>query len=143
MVRRLEARLRDAGRGCITLLMSEIFPAKLALFPDVDAWVQVACPRLSVDWGTEFSKPLLTPYELCALLGEAPLPETEYPTDFYAYDSLGDWTPNHGKGVRRARPAAAAAPATLASACSCHALKSCPNATCCTADTEAAPPATG
>lgn len=27
-------------------------------------WVQIACPRLSVDWGTAFSKPLLSPYEV-------------------------------------------------------------------------------
>jgi len=24
---------------------------------------QVACPRLSIDWGTHFAAPLLTPYE--------------------------------------------------------------------------------
>lgn len=27
-------------------------------------WVQIACPRLSIDWGTAFSKPLLSPYEV-------------------------------------------------------------------------------
>lgn len=35
-------------------------------------WVQVACPRLSIDWGLAFDKPLLTPYEVslrfCGLL---------------------------------------------------------------------------
>ena len=25
-----------------------------------DAWVQLACPRLSIDWGMAFSKPLIT-----------------------------------------------------------------------------------
>lgn len=29
-------------------------------------WVQIACPRLSIDWGTAFSKPLLSPYEVHA-----------------------------------------------------------------------------
>ncbi|CAN4097852.1 unnamed protein product [Withania somnifera] len=29
----------------------------------VDAWIQIACPRLSVDWGDAFRKPLLTPFE--------------------------------------------------------------------------------
>lgn len=37
--------------------------AQLALFDDVDAWIQIACPRLSIDWGYAFDKPLLTPYE--------------------------------------------------------------------------------
>ena len=37
--------------------------SQLASFTDVDAWIQVACPRLSLDWGEGFSAPLLTPYE--------------------------------------------------------------------------------
>lgn len=48
----------------------QVFPAKLALFHGVEAWVQVACPRLSIDWGTAFAKPLLTPYEALVCLGE-------------------------------------------------------------------------
>ncbi len=40
-------------------------PAKLAaLSHGVDAWVQIACPRLSIDWGEGFSKPTLNPYEV-------------------------------------------------------------------------------
>jgi len=37
--------------------------------------VQVACPRLSIDWGTAFAKPLLTPYEALVCLGETPWKE--------------------------------------------------------------------
>ena len=37
-------------------------PSSAACFPP--RWVQVACPRLSIDWGEAFSKPLLTPYEV-------------------------------------------------------------------------------
>jgi len=34
------------------VLISEISPARVELFEDsVDAWVQIACPRLSVEWG--------------------------------------------------------------------------------------------
>jgi len=53
----------------VTLLLSEIFPGKLELFTDVECWVQVACPRLSIDWGQAYSKPLLTPYEAEVALG--------------------------------------------------------------------------
>lgn len=28
------------------------------------SWVQIACPRLSIDWGMAFEKPLLSPYEV-------------------------------------------------------------------------------
>merc|ERR1711908_251909 len=38
----------------MTLLMSDVDPARLALFTSVGAWVQVACPRLSIDWGSAF-----------------------------------------------------------------------------------------
>jgi hypothetical protein len=36
----------------------------------VDAWVQIACPRLSVDWGHFFDKPVLTSYELEVAMGQ-------------------------------------------------------------------------
>ena len=54
----------------ITILLSEVMPAKLALMSaDVAVWVQVACPRLSIDWGYAFERPLLNPYEACIVLG--------------------------------------------------------------------------
>lgn len=90
----LEQRLKQAGIEFSIILLSEIFPAKLDLFKDIDAFVQVACPRLSIDWGTAFSKPLLTPYELSVVLGSAKwriddVPSEKdknlnYPMDFYA-----------------------------------------------------------
>jgi len=91
----LEKRLDDAGKSHMVVLLSEIFPQKLALFQDVDAWIQVACPRLSIDWGYAFeSAPLLTPYEAAVALRTATW-QRPYPMDFYAKDSLGPWTPNH------------------------------------------------
>ena len=50
-------------------------------------WVQVACPRLSIDWGYSFSKPLLTPYELAVALAETDW-QTTYPMDYYAKEKL-------------------------------------------------------
>ena len=41
----------EAGKTYFVLLLSEIFPSKLALFKEVGAWIQIACPRLSIDWG--------------------------------------------------------------------------------------------
>lgn len=39
-------------------------------------WVQIACPRLSIDWGEAFGKPLLTPYEVSSprCISGGPLP---------------------------------------------------------------------
>ncbi|XP_061219413.1 2-(3-amino-3-carboxypropyl)histidine synthase subunit 1 [Neopsephotus bourkii] len=94
ILQHLESRLHALGRPFIRVLLSEIFPSKLQLFPDVDAWVQVACPRLSIDWGEAFSKPLLTPYEAMVALQDIEW-QQPYPMDFYASQSLGPWTVNH------------------------------------------------
>jgi len=79
----------------ITVLLSEIFPQKLALMPQVGAWVQIACPRLSIDWGLAFHAPILSPYEAAVALEEVAWQEEHYPMDFYSNNSLGPWTPNH------------------------------------------------
>ncbi|XP_054703587.1 2-(3-amino-3-carboxypropyl)histidine synthase subunit 1 isoform X1 [Grus americana] len=94
ILQHLESRLHALGRPFVRVLLSEIFPSKLRLFPDVDAWVQVACPRLSIDWGEAFSKPLLTPYEAAVALRDVEW-QQPYPMDFYASQSLGPWTVNH------------------------------------------------
>ena len=100
----LKESMRKAGINFIVVLLSEIFPEKLKLFKDVDAWVQVACPRLSIDWGTAFSKPLLTPYEAAVALGMVKWQET-YPMDFYANSSIGPWTVNNeANRIKRLRP---------------------------------------
>lgn len=83
------------GISYVIVLLSEIFPDKLKLFDDVDAWIQITCPRLSIDWGTAFHKPLLTPYEAAVALKAANWQEKCYPMDFYANTSLGPWTVNN------------------------------------------------
>ena len=93
----LEEKIKKSGRQVVRILLSEIFPQKLALMDDlVDAWVQIACPRLSIDWGMAFSKPLLTPFEASVVFNEVAWDvNSSYPMDFYANESLGEWTPNH------------------------------------------------
>jgi 2-(3-amino-3-carboxypropyl)histidine synthase len=85
----------------VPILLSELSPAKLALFePHITAFVQTACPRLSIDWGYAFEKPLLSPYECAVALrqvkgwmdrdGEAieNHDPPAYPMDFYEAGSL-------------------------------------------------------
>jgi len=91
----LKLKCEAKGKKVITVLLSEIFPQKLALMEEVGAWVQIACPRLSIDWGLAFSSPILSPYEAAVALQEIEWQEAVYPMDFYANDSLGPWTPNH------------------------------------------------
>jgi 2-(3-amino-3-carboxypropyl)histidine synthase len=89
ILERLQRLMEEHQRQYIVVLLSEIFPQKLAMFEGVDAWVQVACPRLSIDWGTAFAKPLLTPYEAEVCLGVAPWREV-YPMDHYS-KAGGKW----------------------------------------------------
>jgi 2-(3-amino-3-carboxypropyl)histidine synthase len=96
----IEAHLRERGITWVNLLLSEIFPGKLAMMGDVECWVQVACPRLSIDWGYAFPRPLLTPYEALVVLGVKKGWEKEekgrdgiqekgvYPMDFYGREGL-------------------------------------------------------
>ena len=76
------------------ILLSEVSPAKLSLFnPHISVFVQTSCPRLSIDWGYAFDKPLLTPYETAVAVGgmvgwmddrEAKTAEERrYPMNFY------------------------------------------------------------
>lgn len=97
----IENHLKEKGIPWVNLLLSEIFPGKLAMMQDVECWVQVACPRLSIDWGYAFPRPLLTPYEALIVLGgregwdqkssQATDNKSQkvYPMDFYAREGLG------------------------------------------------------
>lgn len=89
----IENYLDKLGIPFINLLLSEIFPGKLAMMDDIECWVQIACPRLSIDWGYAFPRPLLTPYEALVTLGArqdwATGNDGIYPMDFYAKDGLG------------------------------------------------------
>jgi len=89
----IENHLNQEGIPFINLLLSEIFPGKLALMDDVECWVQIACPRLSIDWGYAFPRPLLTPYEALVALGGRKEwgmgGDNVYPMDFYGKNGLG------------------------------------------------------
>lgn len=82
----------------IPILLSELSPAKLSLFnPHISTFVQTSCPRLSIDWGYAFERPLLSPYETAVAVGKAigwmdsqndgdkaEKSDGVYPMDFYA-----------------------------------------------------------
>lgn len=93
IVQRIQSLLSQRKKKSFILLLSEISPAKLSLFSKVDAWVQVACPRLSVDWGHCFGDnvPILSPYELFVCFDNDTLYQEPYPMDFYSNQG-GPWS---------------------------------------------------
>ncbi|KAF8528829.1 putative diphthamide synthesis protein-domain-containing protein [Hysterangium stoloniferum] len=88
----------------VPILLSELSPAKLKLFsPHISTFVQTSCPRLSIDWGYAFDRPLLSPYEVSVAVGRNRSwmePEDGeqvlYPMDFYA--AASPWTIARLKG---------------------------------------------
>ncbi|XP_059448270.1 uncharacterized protein LOC132179548 [Corylus avellana] len=127
ILERLERRMEENGFDYTVVLMSEISPQRMALFGDsVDAWIQIACPRLSIDWGEAFQKPLLTPFEAEIALGFVPgwweksvgvtsgtgccgksesccgCGNGDYPMDYYAQDG-GDWNSSYVKKNKSSR----------------------------------------
>ncbi|THC92244.1 hypothetical protein EYZ11_008276 [Aspergillus tanneri] len=100
----IENYLNDRGIPFVNLLLSEIFPGKLAAMSDVECWVQIACPRLSIDWGYAFPRPLLTPYEALIALGVKQGWDSSnqgvYPMDFYAKEGLGRTKPSQAVSGR-------------------------------------------
>lgn len=101
--------------SCMQVLLSEVTPQKLEMMPEVDVWVQIACPRLSIDWGEGFGKPTLTSYEAMIALGEVPpwwddaglqadeKLDSGYPMDYYASDG-GPWNSSYHEPRRKSRP---------------------------------------
>ena len=52
-------RLETQGRKVVQLAMRDITPDRLAPYRDIEAFVQTACPRISID-GFTFDKPVLS-----------------------------------------------------------------------------------
>lgn len=82
--------MRKNGKKFFVLFLSEISVDKLKKFKKVDAWIQIACPRLSVDWGHFYDKPLLNTYEAYTAMNEIEWQEI-YPMDYYSYEG-GKWS---------------------------------------------------
>ncbi|GAB0491299.1 hypothetical protein MMPV_002551 [Pyropia vietnamensis] len=96
IIRRLTDALTAAGRSMVVVLLAELSLPKLRRLTaggGIQAWVQVACPRLSIDWGEGFASlgvPLLTPYEAYVAIGQVAWREV-YPMDYYAKGG-GRWS---------------------------------------------------
>ncbi|CAG7848634.1 Diphthamide biosynthesis protein 1 [Serendipita indica DSM 11827] len=80
ILRQLDTYGEDTGTSnripYMPILLSELSPAKLSLFNDgsqgnITTFIQTSCPRLSIDWGYAFERPLLSPYEAAVVLGRA------------------------------------------------------------------------
>jgi 2-(3-amino-3-carboxypropyl)histidine synthase len=98
----LRELMKKHEKKFVVILLSEITPAKIKLFGNrIGAWIQVACPRLSVDWGHFFTAPMLNSYEAFVMLSEASQPtKNSYPMDYYSNEG-GKWSSYYTKNKER------------------------------------------
>ncbi|ADM11856.1 diphthamide synthase subunit DPH2 [Encephalitozoon intestinalis ATCC 50506] len=75
---------RLKGYKIYLIMQDEISPKKLERYEFIDSFVQISCPRLSIDWGKLFKKPLLSPFEVFYQGGE-------YLMDYYSKEGDGEW----------------------------------------------------
>ena len=66
----IKEKLEKDGRRATLLALREVTPSALMQFPSIDAFVNTACPRLSLDDAPYYGKPLLYLSEALVLLGE-------------------------------------------------------------------------
>jgi 2-(3-amino-3-carboxypropyl)histidine synthase len=68
-------KIKDAvekmGKTAFLFAIREILPETLMEFPTVDAYVNTACPRISLDDASKFRKPVLTVNEFMVVSGES------------------------------------------------------------------------
>jgi 2-(3-amino-3-carboxypropyl)histidine synthase len=66
----LKEKLEKIGKRATLLAIREITPEVLMQFPNIDAFVNTACPRVSLDDTKNFLKPVITLNEARVVLGE-------------------------------------------------------------------------
>ncbi len=62
-------KLKEQGKNPIIITMNEITPEKIMNFYNIDAFVELACPRIAIDDFVKYSKPILTYKETLVGLG--------------------------------------------------------------------------
>jgi len=66
----MREKLEKAGKDAYIFAIREITPEMVMNFPTVDAYVNTACPRISLDAPSKFQKPMLTLNEARVVVGE-------------------------------------------------------------------------
>ena len=63
-------KLEKSGKKATLLALREVTPEALMQFPRIEAFVNTACPRVSLDDASRFPKPVLTFEETLVMVGE-------------------------------------------------------------------------
>ena len=63
-------KLKEKGKNAILITMSELTPEKIMNFYHIEAFIELACPRIALDDFHKYPKPILTMKEALVALGE-------------------------------------------------------------------------
>jgi 2-(3-amino-3-carboxypropyl)histidine synthase len=66
----MKAKIAKSGRSVVLFAAYEVSPDIFLEFPSVEAYVNTACPRLSLDDASRFRRPVLSYYEGLVVVGE-------------------------------------------------------------------------
>jgi 2-(3-amino-3-carboxypropyl)histidine synthase len=66
----VKKKLEESGKTACLFVAKEVTPEVLMEFPTVEAYVNTACPRVSLDDASKFQKPVLTLNEALVVIGK-------------------------------------------------------------------------
>jgi len=70
LARRLKQILKENRYDPQLICVTEVIPEALDSFTDLEAYVEISCPRISTDDQDRYTKPILNPEELMIVLGK-------------------------------------------------------------------------
>jgi len=70
LARRLKELLEANGQSTMLICAAEVIPETLESFTDLEAYVEISCPRISTDDQERYRKPMLNPEEAMIALGK-------------------------------------------------------------------------
>ena len=68
--RRIKQLLEENGYLAVLICATEVAPDALSSFTDLDAYVEISCPRIGTDDQERYRKPVLNPEEVMIALGK-------------------------------------------------------------------------
>ncbi len=68
---KIKEAIEKKGKVAFLMAVREVLPETLLEFPTIEAYVNTACPRISLDAPSKFSKPVLTVNEFKVVSGES------------------------------------------------------------------------
>ena len=68
--KKLMEKLKEQGKNVIIITMGELTPDKIMNFYHIDAFIELACPRIAIDDFASYPKPILTFKEALVAVGE-------------------------------------------------------------------------